>query len=92
MYRHILIATAFMSCTLFATPSMSSADNQPNKPDLENQTIEVARDADAKKVDSKILSSKLSQYTQSEDNGAGVDCFYEANKANPDCSNKPDQR
>ena len=82
MYRNILITTAFMSLSLFAAPSMSSADNQPNKPDLDNQTIEVARDGDAKKVDTQILSSKKAQY---EASGEGVDCFYEANKSSPDC-------
>jgi hypothetical protein len=95
MYRNILITTTFMSFALFATPSMSSADNQPSKPDPENQTIEVARDGDAKKVDTQILSSKRSQYEVGDENEVGdesVDCFYEANKTNPDCSSaKPDQ-
>lgn len=90
MYRNILITTTFMSFTLFAAPSMCSADNQPSKPDLENQTVEVARDSDAKKIDTQVLTSKKVQY---ETSGESVDCFYEANKASSDCSNaKPDQR
>jgi hypothetical protein len=90
MYRNILITTTFMSFTLFATPSMSSAESQPVQADVESQSVEVARDAGAKKIDSQILTSKKAQY---EATGESVDCFYEANKANPDCSGaKPDQR
>jgi len=88
MYRNILITTACMSFTLFAAPSMSSADNQPIQSGLEEQAVEVARDGEAKKVETRTLASKR---VQSEETAESVDCFYDANKANPDCgSAKPD--
>lgn len=90
MYRNILITTAYMSFTLFATPSMSSADYQPIKSDLEEQTIEVASDSQVKKAETRMLTSKRAESTESDES---VDCFYDANKANPDCGGaKPGQR
>jgi len=88
MYHNILITTAYMSFTLFAAPSMSSADNQPIKSDLEEQTVEVASDSQTKKVETRTLTSKRAESTEL---GESVDCFYDANKSNPDCgSAKPD--
>lgn len=82
MYRNILITTACLSLTLFATPSMSSADNLSGQPDLDNQTIEVVREAVAGKVVNRTITSKKTEYSEY----GGTDCYYsEENKSSPDC-------
>ncbi len=89
MYRNIL-TTAYMLFALLAAPSMSLADNQPVKSDLEEQTIEVASDNQARKVEIRTLTSKRAETTEL---GESVDCFYDANKFNPDCgSARPGQQ
>jgi len=83
MFRNLAVTTAFISFTLFAAPSMSSPDKQPSQADQENQTIEVVRDGANRKVESRTLSSKRAEYSESNES---VDCFYDDNKAHPDCS------
>jgi hypothetical protein len=83
MFRNLVVTTALISFTLFAAPSMSSSDSQPSQTDLENQTIEVVRDGANRKVESRTLSSKRAEYSESNES---VDCFYEDNKAHQDCS------
>jgi hypothetical protein len=83
MFRNLVVTTTLMSFTLFAAPSMSSSDNQPSQPDLENQVIGVARDGNIRKAESHALSSKRAEYSESNES---VDCFYDANKFHSDCS------
>ena len=81
MFRNVLVATALMSFTLFATPSMGLTDNQSIQP--EGQTVEVASDGQARKGEPRSIASKRARITESAES---VDCFYDANSANPDCA------
>ena len=90
MFRDLIATTAFISFTLFAAPSMGLSDNQPGQPDLENQAIELARDGEIRKIESRSSSSMRAEYSDSNES---IDCFYEANKVHPDCSGaKPGPR
>ena len=87
MFRHILITTALMSFTLFATPSMGLADNSPIQSGQEEQTVELVSDSRAR---TQAIANKRAQATESTES---VDCFYDANSASPDCAvSKPGQR
>ena len=83
MFRHILITTALMSFTLFATPSMGLTDDQSIQSGLEGQTAEVARDGQARKGEPQSIASKRAQITESAES---MDCFYAANSAHADCA------
>lgn len=83
MYQNALTTAAFVVFALFATPSMSSADNQPIPSVLEGQTIEVARDGEVKQVQTRKITGKRPQTAETAE---GVDCFYDSNKFNLECS------
>lgn len=83
MYQNVLTTAAFVVFALFATPSMSSADNQPIPPVLEGQTIEVARDGEVKQAHIRKTAGKRAQTAETAES---VDCFYDSNKFNLDCS------
>ena len=82
MFRHILVTTTLMSFTMFATPSMGLTDSQSIQSGPEGQTVEVARDGQARKGEPRSIASKRAQITESAES---VDCFYDANSANSDC-------
>lgn len=83
MFRDLVVTTALISFTLYAAPSMSSPGSQPSQTDLEKRAIEMASDGAISKVESRTLSSKRAEYSESNES---VDCFYEDNKAHQDCS------
>ena len=80
MFRNILITAVLSSFTLFATPSMGLTDSQSIQSGLEGQTVELASDSRSRTRD---IASKRAKATESYES---VDCFYDANSANPDCA------
>lgn len=76
------VTTALIAFTLFSAPMISSADDQPQPADADNQAVAVVRDGDIKKDDAYSLSSKRARSTVKNES---TDCFYEENKAEQDC-------
>jgi hypothetical protein len=90
MSRNIIVTTVLMLFTLLAVPSMSSADDQPIQADTDNPAIEVVHNDEIKKDEARSVYSKKSR---SVERAEGIDCFYEENKSESDCSRtKSDQR
>lgn len=76
------VSTALVAFTLFAAPMVTSADDQPQPANADNQAIVVVHEGDVKKDDTYSISSKRAR---SPERSEGVDCFYEENKAEKDC-------
>ena len=82
MYRNIFIASAYVMFALFASPSMSATGNQPIQSGPEEQAFDLTRVYQDKRGGSQSIASKRAEAMESAES---VDCFYDANRASPDC-------
>ena len=84
MIRKIVIAIFAAMFVLVAAPSMSAVAGEPDQAVQPAKTMESVRaEAEGRRRESIRVSEKQ---IQTDSSSESVDCFYESNRNNPDCS------